>query len=151
MIVNRSPNALRGTTAAMLRCLTLGATWLVAVVCPTVQTLADDVRDGLGESGPTATQRRLVQQLGDASIVVREDAAGELAGQGSAAKGVLTEALIDKDAEIRWRARLLLNRMLQAVPAEDTVDQAADLGASAAQRELIQQLGDRSFFTRERA
>jgi hypothetical protein len=135
----------------MLRSLKPVMGWLVALGCSAVTVPAQDAADRPDEPGPTAAQRELVQQLGDASHTVRDEAAKKLVLQGATAKDVLTEALTDPDPEIRSRAHLILHRILPAARAEDTVDQLADPGPTAAQRELVQQLGDPSFFTRERA
>ena len=118
---------------------------------PLANQLGQDTIDRSGGPELTAAQRELVQQLGDASYIVREEAAEELARQGSAAKDVLTDALADPDPEIRWRARLLLHRIPEAAQAEDADDRLAAPGPTAQQRQLVQQLGHPSFFTRERA
>ena len=64
-----------------------------------------------GESAsaqPTSVLRRLVEQLGDTSYAVREEAAKRLVSHGLAAKGVLKEALDDADLEVRIRAQHIL-------------------------------------------
>jgi len=96
----------------MFRPLTLGATWLVALVCITVAVPAQDAMDETGEPGPTAAQRELVRQLGAPSFYTRERATKELASQGIAAKAVLMEALKDPDLEICTRARYILKGVL---------------------------------------
>ncbi len=128
--------------------LSCAVSWLVAVSFYLPDTPAQDAID---HPEATAAQRELVQQLGDASYMVRYEAAQKLGHQGLAAKDVLTEALTDSDPEIRLRARSILNRILQAGQPEDAVDQLANSVPTAAQRELVQQLGAPSFSTREQA
>jgi hypothetical protein len=133
----------------MFRYLTLGLGWFVALGFSTLP--AQDTAAPPVESAPTAAQRELVQQLGDASYIVRDEAAKRLAGQGSAAIEVLTEALDDPDVEIRARARWILDAIRQDEPPQDATNRNAHPGATAAQRRLVQQLGDPSFFVREEA
>jgi len=135
-----------------VRSLFCAASWLVVVSLSSQAAPAQDATDrSSGQPESTAAQRELVQQLGDASYVVRDEAARELARLGSAAKGVLTEALSDPDPEIRSRARWILSRMPEALPAQDPVNRPAAPGPTADQRKLVQQLGDPSFFKREQA
>ena len=135
----------------MFRNLTCAVSWLVAISFFSLGTSAQDDIDRPGDPARTAAQRELVQQLGDASYMVRYEAARKLTRQGSAAKDVLTEALTDSDPEIRSRARSILNHILQVVPAEDAADRLADPAPTKAQRELVQLLGDPSFSMREQA
>jgi HEAT repeat protein len=135
----------------MFRRLWCAASWMVVIGFSSPAALAQEATHRAGELDSKAAQRELVQHLGDASYAVRDEAAKELVRQGPAAKDVLTEALNDPDPEIRSRARLTLDRILQAAEAEDTGDRGGDPGPTAAQRELVQQLGAPSFFTRESA
>jgi len=97
----------------MFRNLSCALSWLVLIGCSAPDTLAQDAADRPGEPDSTAAQRELVQQLGDPSFFTRERAAEELASQGMTAKTVLMEAMKDPDLEISWRARRILNRVLQ--------------------------------------
>jgi len=124
--------------------------WLAALGCPAAAA-AQDATDRPGGPGPAAAPRELVQRLGDASYAVRDEAAKELTRLGPAARDVLTEALSDPDPEIRSRARWILSRVPEAVGAEDPGDRITSPGPTAAQRELVQRLGDPSFFIREQA
>jgi hypothetical protein len=135
----------------MFRNLLCAMSWLVLLSFSSTDTLAQDATDRSGEPESKAAQRELVRQLGDASYIVRDGATKKLIRQGSAVRDVLTEALTDPDPEIRSRVRLLLDHIRQAAQAEDTGDRAAAPGPTAAQRELVKQLGDPSFHTRERA
>ena len=135
----------------MFRNLTCAVSWLAAISLSSLLAPGQDAADPPGDPVGTAAQRQLVQQLGDASYRVRHEAARNLARQESAAKDVLTQALTDSDPEIRSRAQLLLDRLLQEVRAEDSVDRIADPVPSAAQRKLVQQLGAPTFSMREQA
>ncbi len=97
----------------MYRLLNTVMSWLVALGCSAVAVPAQDTTDRPGEPGPTVAQRELVQQLGAPSFFIRERAAEKLVSQGAAAKAVLMEAIEDPDLEIRWRARRILNGVLQ--------------------------------------
>ena len=134
----------------MHRSLSFVVSWLVALGCAAVAA-AQDAADRPGGTGRAAARRELVEQLGDASYAVRDAAAKELTRLGPAAKGVLTEALSDPDPEIRSRARWILSRMPEEVEIEDAGDRSASPAPTAAQRELVQRLGDPSFFIREQA
>lgn len=104
-----------------------------------------------GEPASTVALRQWVQQLGDASYKVRDEAANKLFRQGQAAEEILTEASADPDPEIQSRARLILDRIRQAKPPDSVALPSADPEPPATHRELVQRLGDASFFTRERA
>jgi hypothetical protein len=135
----------------MLRYLTPAPGWLVAFGFATLVVSAQDSVDYFRSGAPTAAQRELVQQLGDPSYNVRDEAARQLASQGAAVINVLTEALADPDPEIRTRARSILHGLLHDEPAADAAERRTMPEPTAAQRKLVQQLGDASFFVREEA
>jgi hypothetical protein len=135
----------------MLRFLTPVLGWFVAFVFWTSVLPAQDMADPPHAAAATEAQRELVQQLGSTSYNVRDEAARKLTSLGSAAIDVLTEAQTDPDPEIRTRARSILDRILHDEPAVDSPARPAAPEPTAAQRRLVQQLGDASFFTREEA
>ena len=135
----------------MFRTLSYALSWVVLTSLSVPAAMAQDVATKSGAAEATAAQRALVRQLGDDSVQTREKAAEKLSSQGLSAKAALMEALKDPDAEIRGRARIILKRMLAEVTAEDTAVQSDIAEATAAQRELVQHLGDPSFQVREGA
>ncbi len=58
-----------------------------------------------------AVLKELIKQLGDDAFEVREQATAKLQAAGRAAKGLLAEAVKDRDPEIRNRAELCLARL----------------------------------------
>lgn len=94
----------------MARYLSLSASYLLLIGVSTLAPAAEEAAD----AEPTTAQRKLVQQLGDSSYAVREEAAKKLISQGLAAKGVLAEALDDADLEIRIRVHHILARIQQS-------------------------------------
>ena len=137
--------------AALPTCLAVAVSWFAAVGPFTPAVPAQDRPERPSKSGPTAALQDLVQQLGDASSLVRDAAAAELLRQGPAAKDVLTEALTDPDREIRTRAGLILQRLQQDPPAAGNAGQAPAAGPTEDQRELVRRLGHLSFLVREEA
>ncbi|MBI2823859.1 MAG: hypothetical protein HYX69_04105 [Planctomycetia bacterium] len=68
------------------------------------------------DAQPPVDQRhiaQLVRQMGDVSYAVRERATRELARIGVPAKAALVKALADPDAEVRYRARMVLSEVLE--------------------------------------
>jgi hypothetical protein len=135
----------------MSRDRTFGFAWLVAFGLSTLAVRAQDTAVPPVPPEPTAGLQQLVQQLGDPSSIVRDAATAELIRQGPAAKDLLTEALTDRDLEIRTRAGLILQRLQQESPGEDPANPPGEPEPTADQRELVRQLGHRSFLVREAA
>ncbi len=67
----------------------------------------------LGAGEPARNYDRLVEQLGDASFRVREEAARQLEQAGLAARQALLHGLKSPDLEVRMGAHRLLTRVLQ--------------------------------------
>jgi hypothetical protein len=134
----------------MLRNLFFALSWLVFVSLSTLDTPAQDAGQPSGKAEATAAQRELVQQLGNRSFHTRDRAEEELASQGLAAEAALIEALEDPDAEIRQRARCILERVRGDAPTEDAAVPSGEAQATADLRELVQQLGAPSFHRRDR-
>jgi hypothetical protein len=78
-------------------------------------TSAAGASKGAGSTKPEAKHVPiLVRKLGDKSYATREAATHALAQVGVPAKAALLEALKDPDAEIRYRAKLVLAEVLEA-------------------------------------
>lgn len=94
---------------ALLCAFSLLAVWQVSGRGLAVEVPADEVAADAEE----AEARELVRQLGADSFAAREKAARRLAEIGIAARGPLTAALEDVDAEVRVRARRILDYVLE--------------------------------------
>lgn len=89
-----------------------GAAWklVVASIC-----LLGSIVPAAAAAEPNPEQRAvaLVKQLGDASFQVRQRAMRELTAIGIPAKEALLDGLKQDDAEVRWRCRHVLQRVLE--------------------------------------
>ena len=135
----------------MFRNLPCALSWLILISLSAPDTPAQNAAVRPGEAEATAARRALVQQLGDPSFHARERAEEALASQGAAAEGALMEALKDPDPEIRCRACRILKRVAADTPAQNAAVRPGEAEATAAQRALVQQLGNPSYHARERA
>src|SRR5262245_35099520 len=104
----KRPECLR---AGWLAKLILGPGLLVVVAGP-ISRASEVASDPASVTKASGDVRSLVAQLGDEAFSIRESATNQLIRQGSAAKPELLVAVRDPDAEVRHRARQVLEKIV---------------------------------------